>query len=265
MAAVPKIPFCHLFITISNLKRKSFWRHHGGGDCPFGYKLDWDGRGNKLVENEYESKWVRFIYSEYSKGRPLNDIKLELEKNGIKTRREKELWSLGSLQIMLRHEVYIGYDQFIDKKTKLTIRNTVPQIVTNKLWDEVQDRRKLILLRKNQINRTNKFYLFRDFMVCKCGTPLGGRKKKGIEHYYCPLPERRFNNNYKMDIICDMKRCLNIPTTDTILWNKIVDILSDTIGLKKQFQDKTLMGKSLKSRDSELLTSSTENNCTLAY
>jgi mRNA-degrading endonuclease YafQ of YafQ-DinJ toxin-antitoxin module len=86
-------------------------------------------------------------------------------------------------------------------------------------------------------------------MVCKCGTPIGGRKKKGIEHYYCPLPERRFNNNYKMDIICDMKRCLNIPTTDTILWNKIVDILSNTIELKKQFQDKTLMGKSLKSRD----------------
>jgi len=43
----------------------NYWR---GGDCTFGYRLNWDGKGNKLVENKEESKWVRFIFTEYSKG-----------------------------------------------------------------------------------------------------------------------------------------------------------------------------------------------------
>jgi DNA invertase Pin-like site-specific DNA recombinase len=50
----------------------NYWR---GGDCPYGYMLKHDGVGNRLVENEEESKWVKFIYTEYSKGTTLKDIK----------------------------------------------------------------------------------------------------------------------------------------------------------------------------------------------
>jgi len=237
----------------------NYWR---GGDCPFGYKLEWDGKGNRLVENDEESKWIRFIYTEYSKKITLKVIKSILEKNGIKTRREKELWSMGSLQVILRNETYLGYDHFIDKKTGLTIKNSIPQIISNKMWDDVQERRKLMLLRKNQINRTSNFYLFRDYLVCKCGTPLGGRikPKKCIEQYYCPLPERKFNNSYKREIKCDMKRCLNIPTTDRILWNKIVDILSDTMKLKKNLKEKTIIGMSLNSKDLKIEIKLKEEN-----
>jgi len=226
----------------------NYWR---GGDCPYGFKLEWDGKGNKLVENGEESKWVRFIYTEYSKKTTLKVIKFLLEQNGIKTRRENEFWSMGSLQVILRNETYLGIVQFIDKKTGLTIKNTIPQLISNKLWDEVQERRKMLLLRKNQINRTSRFYLFRDYLVCKCGTQMGGRikTKKFIQQYYCPLPERKFNNSYKQDITCDMKRCLNIPTTDRILWNKIVDILSDTISLKRNLKEKTIIGLSLNSKE----------------
>jgi site-specific DNA recombinase len=226
----------------------NYWR---GGDCPFGYKLSSDGKGNKLVENEKESIWVRYIYSEYSKGTPLKEVKSVLEKNGIQTRRRNDLWSMGSLQVILRNEIYQGYDLFVDKKSKMTIRNTIPQLISNKLWSEVQERRKKLLTRKNQINRTTRFYLFRDFLKCECGTPMGGRIKteKFIRQYYCPLSERKFNNSYKSDIECNMKKCLNIPTTDKILWNKIIDILSDTIELKKTLKEKTIVGISLKSRD----------------
>ena len=42
---------------------------------------------------------------------------------------------------------------------------------------------------------------------------------------------------------------LNIPTTDRVLWNKIVDILSDTIELKKNLKKRTLIGMSIKSRE----------------
>jgi len=226
----------------------NYWR---GGDCPFGYKLQSDGRGNKLVEDKTESRWIRFLYSEYSKGTSLNKIKSVLEENHIKTRRENNIWSMGSLQVILRNETYLGIDQYVDKKTNLTIRNIIPQLVSNKLWEKVQERRKVILLRKNQINRTKNHYLFRDFLVCSCGTPMGGRMKPLLNqfHYYCPLPERRFNNSYKMEVNCHMKRCLDITLTDQILWDKVVDILSDTIGLKKTMNEKTIIGKSLKSID----------------
>ena len=220
----------------------NYWR---GGDCPFGYKLGWDGRGNKLVEDDNESKWLRYIFTEYSKGTSLKDIKSVLHVNGIKTRRGNELWSMGSLQVMLRNEIYLGNQIFVDKKSKIVIRNTIPQLVSNTLWDEVQQRRNSILVRRNQVNRTKKFYLFRDFLICKCGTPMGGRCRldKGLNHYYCPLPERKFNNNYKNDVHCDMKRGLNIPTTDGVLWNKIIDILSDTMELKNTLTKMTSIGK----------------------
>jgi len=226
--------------------KMNYWM---GGDPIFGYKLSHDGKGNRLVENEEESKWVRYIYSEYSKRTPLKDIKSGLEQNGVKTRRENKFWSMGSLQVLLRNETYLGTFQFVDKKTQLTIRNPVPQIISNKLWDEVQERRNTLLKRKNQFNRSTKFYLFRDFLVCKCGTMMGGRMKpkKFVQHYYCPLPERKFNNSYLNDKQCNMKRCMNIQTTDIYLWNNIIDILSNTIELKQNLKEKTIFGMGLRS------------------
>ncbi|MGD0583694.1 MAG: recombinase family protein, partial [Bacteroidales bacterium] len=226
----------------------NYWR---GGDCPFGYRLKNDGIGNHLVENKEESKWLFFIYSEYAKGTSLKNIKSILEDFGIRTRRGNKYWSMGSLQVLLKNLTYLGVDQYIDKKTNLVITNTIPQLISNKLWDEVQETRKLKLLRKNQINRTKKFYLFRDFLICSCGTPMGGRIKKGkkVRHYYCPLSERRFNNSYKKDIVCTMKRCLNIPMTDKVLWDKIIDVLSDSVRLKETMKNQTMVGMKLDSTE----------------
>jgi site-specific DNA recombinase len=81
----------------------NYWR---GGDTPFGYKLESDGKGNKLVENKNESKWIQYIYAEYSMGKALKDIKSHLERNQIKTRRENEKWSMGSLQVILKNQTY---------------------------------------------------------------------------------------------------------------------------------------------------------------
>jgi hypothetical protein len=80
---------------------------------------------------------------------------------------------------------------------------------------------------------------------------MGGRIKqnKFIQQYYCPLSERRFNNSYKNDVVCKMKRCLNIPTTDEVLWSKIINILSDNIKLKDTLKEKTMIGMRLDSTD----------------
>ena len=103
----------------------NYWR---GGDTPFGYKLESDGKGNKLVENRNESKWIQYIYAEYSMGKALKDIKSNLERNQIKTRRENEKWSMGSLQVILKNQTYLGFDRFTDKKTKNCLESSLKKL-----------------------------------------------------------------------------------------------------------------------------------------
>ncbi len=224
----------------------NYWR---GGDCPFGYKLESDGFGNKLVENFTESRWVKRIFQEYASGTKMKDIKLLLEENNVQTRRENSKWSLGSLQLMIRNKTYTGIDVFFDKKTKETVTNNIPAIISNKLFAEANIHRNELLVRKGQMNRTTKFYLFRDFFVCSCGTPMSGRMKNGEKQqlYYCPMPERRFNSNKLNGVECDMKRSLNIPSADQELWTIITTFLSDSIAIRKKFQDAGILGKGLNS------------------
>ena len=48
-----------------------------------------------------------------------------------------------------------------------------------------------------------------------------------------------------------MKKCLNIQTTEQILWNKIVAILSDNIRLKEVLKEKAMISKNINSSDLE--------------
>jgi len=219
----------------------NYWR---GGDTPFGYNLESDGIGNKLVVDKVEGKWINYIFNEYSVGTTLKEIQNHLYNENVKTRRGNERWSLGSLQKILKNDTYIGVDTFFDKKSKLTITNSVPQLTSIELWEKVQERRKQILVRKSQLKKSKYFYLFRDFMVCICGTPIGGRTniKKYVRHYYCPLSERSFNKVINDDVKCSMKKCLNISITDRVLWKHIVDILSDTITIKEKITEFGLFG-----------------------
>ena len=97
------------------------------------------------------------------------------------------------------------------------------------------------------MNRTSKFYLFRDFLTCSCGTPMSGRIKNNDKQqlYYCPMPERRFNSNKLDGVKCEMKRSLNIPAADKELWDVIFSFLSDSIKIKNKFQDEGIFGKGL--------------------
>jgi hypothetical protein len=223
-----------------------------GGDCLFGYKLQHDGIGNRLVENEEESKWVKFIFQEYTAGRKLTEIKEILEANNVKTRRGNKEWSLGTLQLMIRTKTYTGIDVFYDKKSKETVINKIPQVISDKLFAEANLKRQAILLRKGQMNKTTKFYLFRDFLFCSCGKPMSGRiKHDGREQlYYCPLPERKFNSTIPQDVTdCTMKRSLDIPTADEEIWQVIKDTLSNSIQIREQFEGKNLLGKGLKGKE----------------
>jgi site-specific DNA recombinase len=218
--------------------QKNYWR---GGDCPFGYKLEnIDGVGNKLVICDYESKWVRFIYAEYINGLSCKEIKKILEDNNVLTRRRNSNWSLGSIQLILRNNTYLGIDQYRDKKTGLLINNNIPQIIPNNIFDDAQKKRTKTLERKGQNNRIKQFFLLRELLVCGgCGTQLGCRKIKdrNVNHYYCPIPERRFNRSYKDLRKCESSKVMDASATDHEVWNLIGNTLTNSESIKKALKE----------------------------
>ncbi len=226
--------------------KQNYWR---GGDPPFGYAIEKTDGGSRLVIQPTESTWVKFVFDQYAKRIPMKSIKAELERNKVKTRRGNDAWTMGTLQIMLRNKVYTGVDEYYDKKFKETIIAKVPQIIGDSLYNEVKERRESILLRKGQMNRTTKFYLLRDFMICgDCGTPFGGRRKVELNKkpfYYCPLAERKFNKAEEDNRTCSMKRSLHIEAADSEIWQVIYDVITNSGRIKEYIFKYNLLGAGL--------------------
>jgi len=210
--------------------KMGFWM---GGPPPYGYKI----HERKLVENPDEGVWIRKMFQLSSTGLSAQSIKSVLDENGVETRRRKGSWSTGSIQKILRNGQYIGSYTYHDKKLDETVQCTCPPLVSQALWNSVQDRRKGILERKGQNSRTKKFYLLRNLMRCgHCSRPFGGKinSKRNIQLYYCPHKERTWPNDPPKDEDkwvhgrgCRMSKSLNISQTDNIVWNAVQKTLSD--------------------------------------
>jgi len=136
--------------------KMNYWQ---GGDPPFGFFIQKMEGGSKLSVHPEESKWIRYIFTAYIEELSIKHIKAHLEENKVLTRRGNKHWSLGSLQAILRNEIYTGINRYHDKKYNQTIIGKVPQIISSKIYSEASERRAIILKRKGQINRTKKFYL----------------------------------------------------------------------------------------------------------
>ncbi len=84
-----------------NKVRKGSWH---GGPAPFGYQLE----DHKLVVNQEEAKWVKRIFAEFIKGSSTAQIKQLLDSNGVEPRRKKGLWTLGSINALVKNTHYSG-------------------------------------------------------------------------------------------------------------------------------------------------------------
>ena len=62
-----------------------------GGPPPYGYSLD----NSKLIPNEEEQNWVKHIFESYKNGDSIDEIRTQLLKNGVVTRRGNPVWSHG--------------------------------------------------------------------------------------------------------------------------------------------------------------------------
>jgi len=121
-------------LTEGKIKKISdgFWR---GGQPPYGYKLE----NSKLVIDQNEAKWVILIHEMYRDNNTADQIRTELLRNGILTRRGNLVWSQGSITALLNNTHYDGYWHFTPKKTGKQIRINCPRICEPQLIQAVSD------------------------------------------------------------------------------------------------------------------------------
>ncbi|MBU3600112.1 recombinase family protein [Polynucleobacter sp. 30F-ANTBAC] len=219
-----------------------FWH---GGPPPFGYKLE----DKKLVIDKDESKWIKRIYEESLKGSTTLDVKKLLDSKGVSPRRRNGLWSLGSIQSLIKNTHYIGYYSYHDKKVNTKIKISCPAIIEENVWKAVNYSKTRVINRTQQKNPTKNFYLLRDLMFCgHCGRPISARSKPSKKEnlYYCPNKERDWVVNggskepWKRGVGCGMARSMNIPETDLVVMDLVTSIHKNSSTLKEEVKKRIL-------------------------
>jgi DNA invertase Pin-like site-specific DNA recombinase len=235
---------------LGKLKRvkEGYWY---GGQVPYGYTVV----DKKLVSHPEESKWVKKMFEMYYNDIPIIEIKSHLDKNGVLARRGS-LFNTGSINRLFRNTHYNGYFTYHDSKYEETVDCVAPRIVDETIWNAVQNKRKDLLTRKGQINRTSHFYLLRDILYCGgCGSPMNGRTKPSKhEHYYfCSNKTRSWGGKKGErpkdekwvrgkvgDYGCDMTRSINIDIADEFVWKKVIQVVKNSSIIKEGFKQEVL-------------------------
>lgn len=213
-----------------NRIKQGYWL---GGPPPYGYKIV----DKKLVPDEYERQWVKYIFEKFVQKTTIRDIKLGLLGNGVQTRRNNKVWSLGSIEKLLTNTHYIGFYYVTDKKSNETVRCECDPIISIDLFNQSNELKQIRGSRRVKEGHQKRFYLLRDFLICgECGCRMGAKTQKDSSRsvYYCPRKERNYVNEHsEHHKKCTNNRYLKINLTDELVWNTVVDVLSNS----KQFKE----------------------------
>lgn len=220
--------------------RKGRWH---GGRPPFGYSLV-DGY---LVENVDESEWVRKIYRWYDQGVKIDDIRLKLLENGVRTRAGLLNWGYQSIRNILESTIVDGVHHYSDKAVNESVTITTPQIVDPVLSKSVKDKVSKTHRTSNNVKHET---LLKGLLRCGCcGSPFGQRisKVQYTEVYFCLGNQMRHRGVHKgAPKVCQANdgsrtRSLKISKTDEIIWNGVVECLSNS-SLYKEFIKQSVLG-----------------------
>jgi DNA invertase Pin-like site-specific DNA recombinase len=227
-----------------------------GGPPPYGYSLD----NSKLVPNEEEQRWVKHIFESYKNGDSIDEIRTQLLKSGVVTRRGNPVWSHGSIDKLLTNTHYEGYYTYTDKKSGDTLRIVCPRLLDPSLIKSVRDLREKRSYGKTGNRRTKtsnqKYtYLLTGLLVCgHCGSLYGGNYKKTQTSYYsCLQKTHKFKTKYTdKHVVCGSNRNIRIDKTDEVVWDTVVDIISKSHTFKETVKTELLGKNSYKKSSSEL-------------
>ncbi len=227
--------------------QKGGWR---GGTYPFGYygsKIDGIKR---LVIEPKESELIRKIFDWYNNGVTINEIRKRLDKSGIKPRRG-QFWNTGTILVMLKNDLYLGTDEMTDNITSplnpviLNSRNENLRIIDDELFNTVQLKIEDTLKKRNQLTKVKHHnILLRGLLYCgSCGEIYGCRIKdeKNEFYYYCRSKENKWRKvNPSKKHPCKVKKSINIKNTDDLVWNTLIEILTNSHIIKESFKKEML-------------------------
>ncbi|MEK5065945.1 recombinase family protein [Cytobacillus sp. FSL R5-0596] len=170
-----------------------------GAKAPFGYEYQ-DG---KLIINEMESKWVKYIFDNY-KTKGQKAIATQLNDMGVKSP-NGNYWRGNVVYSMATNPIYAGYIRWNYRKTggkktgeEVIVKAEHEPFVTKEHFDELQD---IITGRSGKGFKGNVHYPFTGVLKCaRCGYPMiGGSRKRKTDRYRFYRCSGRFHSG-----ICDM-------------------------------------------------------------
>ena len=222
-----------------------------GGTPLFGYESK-----NKLWSiNKEESKWVKFIFDAYEKGKSSIEIKHHLDREGVAPRRTGSgLWNPVTLQKMLRNKTYTGIHEQYIKKVEKRFSYKVPKIINVGQFNRVQ--KILDANQKHKDNNKKHYSLLGDFLVCECGRTMGSRHLKsksslGYEvntrTYYCLSKTSDWKSGNKTK--CKNVKSLQMDSLNQYVMDFVKDKVSKSHILKEKFKNEIMEDKFQKMKD----------------
>ena len=208
----------------------------GARDVTYGYDDNPVTKGR--LANEEEAKVVQWIYRKYAGGWSMNRIGLKLNKEGI-TSKKGRAWSVTVLKSLLTSTSYIELDYY--GKTHLVggkrvarpreewieIKGYSPRLVSDKLFQKVQERLAGVQARLNAFNKRQ--YMMTSYARCgKCGGPVSGAGgSRGNWYYRC---SGAWAMKFGVDPKCDAKRVPGRWMEEQV-WTSLVEMVLDPSGV----------------------------------
>jgi len=220
-----------------------------GGTVPFGYMV----KNKNLIPHPVESKIVLDVFKMYDSGKTNVEIKSFLDRNpDIEPRRSKFGWNLGTIQSMLRKEIYKGQQEWIWKEklpngeVKIIDRIVVnvPPLVDDELWDNVNQKISLYLESRMRNRDGNRESVLKGLLKCSECNKVLGHRFKSTNHYYGRCREYNFNSVQKIDVTkCPMKKSLIMEDTNDKVIETLISLVKDSSLLREEYKKKFLGGK----------------------
>jgi|TARA_Y100000031_G_C8220575_1_gene385720 DNA invertase Pin-like site-specific DNA recombinase len=230
-----------------NKIKKGGWK---GGPPPYGYELNKIGDLTRLVINDKEGEVVNKIFELYLKKVSKRDIGRHLQNKNVVTRRDRTMWSDATIHnILFNNTHYQGYWNYTDKKSNTTIRVDCPPIVPADVILKVKELGEIRSYSKQNTKRVNHSkheHLLKEFFVCdNCGGDFSASVNRPTQHpyYFCTTKQKNYKRNVKVE--CSSKRNLRIETTDELVWNTILNIMTKSNLFKELIKKEQLDNNSI--------------------
>ena len=172
--------------VLRGLHQRAELGKHLGGKPPLGYKLTAD-RSYEIDDDT--APIVRKIFEMYAEGHTLRGIANCLNDKGYTTSQGRK-FTTNSFYSILKNEKYIGIYKCMD----VEIKNAIPPIVSEDIFEKVQQKVKMNKIAPAHNKGDADFHLTGKVFCGKCGHNMigdSGTSRNGTTHYYYTCLERK--------------------------------------------------------------------------